>query len=177
MRRISGMVLLASMCQPVYGWVSANLQEKTPPQRVSQGNSDWVKREVGHELALLPWYSVFDIIKYRMDGSKVTLMGAVTRPALKNEAEDAVKKIEGVEAVNNQTEILPPSPTDDQIRRAEYRAIYSQPGLERYGVGSLQAIHIIVKGGQVTLEGVVAGQGDKGLANVEAHRVPPASSR
>jgi hyperosmotically inducible protein len=146
MRRISGMILLALMCQPVHGWVSANLQGKTPPQRVSQGNSDWVKREVGHELALLPWYSVFDIIKYRIDGSKVTFMGAVTRPALKNEAEDAVKKIEGVEAVDNQIEILPPSPTDDQIRRAEYRAIYSQPGLERYGVGSLQAIHIISEG-------------------------------
>ena len=172
MRRISGMVLLALLCQPVYGWVSANLQAETPPQRVSQGGSDWVKREVGHELALLPWYSVFDIIKYRIDDSKVTLMGAVTRPALKNEAENAVKKIEGVEAVDNQIEVLPPSPSDDQIRRAEYRAIYSQPGLERYGVGSLQAIHIIVKGGQVTLEGVVAGQGDKDLANVEARRVP-----
>ena len=76
-----------------------------------------------------------------------------------------------MEAVDNQIEILLPSPSDDQIRRAEYRAIYSQPGLERYGVGSLQAIHIIVKGGQVTLEGVVAGQGDRDLANVEAHRV------
>lgn len=172
MRRISAVVLLAVLCQPICGRSTVIAQEKTPPQKGSQGYSDWLKREVRHELALLPSYSVFDILAYRIDSNQVTLIGQVTRPALKTEAEDAVKKIEGVEEVDNQIEVLPPSPLDDQIRRAEYRAIYSQPGLERYSIGSLQTIHIIVRGGQVTLEGVVAGQGDKDLANVEAHRVP-----
>jgi hyperosmotically inducible periplasmic protein len=172
MRQISTMIVLAVLCQPAYTRGTASTQKKTPPRKGSQSYGDWLKREVRHELALLAGYTVFDILEYRIDGNKVTLIGQVTRPALKKEAEDAVKKIEGVEGLDNQIEILPPSPTEDQIRRAEYRAIYSQPGLELYGVGSLQAIHIIVMGGQITLEGVVTGQGDKDLANVEAHRVP-----
>jgi hyperosmotically inducible protein len=172
MRRISKMVLLAILCQPLYQWANASTQEKTPPQRVGQGTGDTLKREVGHELALLPSYSVFDILKYRVDSSRVTLMGAVTRPVLKTEAQGAVKKVEGVESVDNQIEVLPPSPMDDQIRGAVSRSLFSKPGLEPYSVGSLQAIHIIVKGGQVTLEGTVSGKGDKDLANVAARRVP-----
>lgn len=170
--RFAALLLMAALCQGILGPGKVNAQQKASSEKSSKGSGDYLTREVRHELALLPSYSVFDILKYSVDGSKVTLMGAVTRPVLRTEAENAVKKIEGVESVDNQIEVLPPSPADDQIRRAEYRAIYSQPGLEMYGVGSLQAIHIIVKGGQVTLEGVVNGEGDKDLANVEAHRIP-----
>lgn len=131
-----------------------------------------MKREVRHVLVMLPWYSVFDNLAYKVEGDKVTLLGQVTRPVLKSDAESAVKKVEGVRTVENDIEVLPPSPMDDQLRRAEFRTIYSTPGLERYAEGAVQAIHIIVKNGHVTLEGAVSTQGDKDVANVRANSVP-----
>ncbi len=121
---------------------------------------------------MVPWYTVFDILQYSVTGNDVTLTGEVTNPTLKSDAENAVKHIEGVEKVNNQIEVLPLSQMDDQIRRAEYRAVYSQGTLSRYGLGSLQSIHIIVKGGHVTLEGTVDRQADKDEAGIFAKGVP-----
>jgi hyperosmotically inducible periplasmic protein len=96
----------------------------------------------------------------------------VTRPVLKSDAEGAVKGVEGVSTVENNIEVLPPSPMDDQIRRAVYRAIYGLAGLSRYSVQAVPSIHIIVKGGHVALEGVVDTQADKDLANLRASQVP-----
>jgi hyperosmotically inducible protein len=135
------------------------------------GGQDRVMREVRHELVMLPYYGVFDNLAYRVDGSTVTLLGQVTRPTLKSDAEKAVKGIEGVDRVNNQLQVLPLSPMDDQIRRAEYRAIYGQTGLDRYALQAIPPIHIIVNNGHVTLEGVVANQTDKDLAGVRANGV------
>jgi hyperosmotically inducible protein len=134
-------------------------------------SEDNIKREVRHELALVPWYSVFDNLQYSVNGYKVTLSGQVVNPTLKSDAEAAVKHVEGVESVDNQIEVLPPSPNDDQIRRAEFRAIYGQPSLQRYAEGSVQQIHIIVKGGNVSLYGIVGSQADKDVANVTANTV------
>ena len=131
-----------------------------------------IVKEVHHELAMLPFYSVFDDLSYRVDGTKVTLMGEVVRPVLKDEAANAVKHIEGVTQVDNQIQVLPPSPMDDQIRRAEYRAIYSEPQLQMYAVRNIPPIHIIVNNGHVTLTGVVANSGDKDLAGIRANQVP-----
>jgi hyperosmotically inducible protein len=130
-----------------------------------------LQKEVRHELVMLPMYDVFDNLAYKVEGGTVTLLGQVTRPTLKSDAERAVKGIEGVERVNNQIEVLPLSPNDDQIRRAVYRAIYGTPGLDRYGVRAVPTIHIIVKNGNVSLEGAVANQGDKNLANLKAKGV------
>jgi hyperosmotically inducible periplasmic protein len=146
-------------------------QQQQAPARTNTRSEDNIKREVRHELMLLPWYSVFDNLAYSVNGYNVTLLGQVTRPALKDDAEAAVKKIEGVENVDDQIEVLPVSPNDDQIRRAEFRAIYSQPSLQRYAEGTVQQIHIIVKNGHVTLEGFVASQADKDVANVSANGV------
>jgi hyperosmotically inducible protein len=132
-----------------------------------------IAREVRHQLLMLPYYGVFDDLAFRVDGNTVTLLGAVTRPTLKSDAEAVVKRIEGVERVINQIEVLPLSPMDDEIRMAEYRAIYGDPALAtRYGFRSLPPIHIIVKNGHVTLEGVVANQADKDLINIRANSVP-----
>ncbi len=128
-------------------------------------------KEVRHELIMLPYYGVFDNLAYKVEGGKVTLFGQVTRPTLKSDAENVVKRIEGVESVNNKIEVLPLSPNDDRIRRAVYRAIYSRPGLDRYGLMAVPSIHIVVANGNVTLEGVVANQGDKNLANISANGV------
>ena len=133
---------------------------------------DRLTREVRHELVMLPYYGVFDFLAYQVNGYTVTLMGAVTRPTLKSDAEAVVKRIEGVEKVNNNIEVLPVSPNDDRIRLAEYRAIYGPGGLERYGLLNIQNVHIIVKGGHVSLEGTVANEADKNIANVRANGVP-----
>ncbi|MGC2333981.1 MAG: BON domain-containing protein, partial [Candidatus Acidiferrales bacterium] len=129
-------------------------------------------KEVRHQLVLLPYYSVFDNLEYEVEGSKVVLMGQVVRPVLKSDAGAAVKHIEGVTAVDNQIQVLPLSPMDNGIRRAEYRAIYGSPSLQMYQVRSVPPIHIIVDNGHVTLEGVVGTQADKNVAGLMANQVP-----
>jgi hyperosmotically inducible protein len=130
-----------------------------------------ITKEVRHELLMLPYFSVFDNLSYKVDGYNVTLIGQVTRPTLKSDAENVVKRIEGVEHVDNQIEVLPVSPNDDRIRRAVYRAIYGYPALQKYALGVQQPIRIIVKNGNVTLEGVVDNEADKNIANIRANGV------
>ena len=132
---------------------------------------DSLTREVRHELVLLPYYGVFDNLAYRVDGGTVTLFGEVTKPTLKSDAENAVKHIEGVTRVENNIEVLPLSPMDDQIRRAEFRQIYGSSALDRYSFQAVPSIHIIVKNGHVTLEGAVATKGDRDTAGVRANTV------
>ena len=145
---------------------------QTPPTRNSPNYHQWLTNEVRHQLVLLPFYSVFDNLQYKVDGDNVTLLGQVRLPTLKIDAENAVKGIEGVGKVTNNIEVLPVSPMDEQIRRAEYRAIYGDPALERYAFGPVPPIHIIVNGGHVTLEGVVDSESDKNVANIRASSVP-----
>src|ERR1700680_1917058 len=171
--RFARMVLLMMLFQPLCGTSMGivNAQQKAPLEKGTQNYENWLKREVRHELVLLPWYSCCDNLDYSVSGYHVTLMGQVSRPSLKSDAEDAVKKIEGVESVENQIEVLPASSMDDQLRRAEFHAIYSQPALQHYALGAVPPIHIIVKNGHVTLEGVVANEADKNIANIQASGV------
>ena len=130
----------------------------------SRGNERLI-REIRHELVTLPFYSVFDNLEYKVDGDAVTLMGQVTRSTLKSDAGKAAQQIEGVSKVANQIEVLPVSPADDQIRRAVYYTLFSQnSSLFRYGWGAVPPIHIIVKGGRVTLVGVIDNASDKDAA-------------
>jgi hyperosmotically inducible protein len=134
---------------------------------------DRIIREVHHELVMLPFYGVFDNLSYSVapDGT-VTLMGQVARPTLKSDAENVVKKIEGVNRVINNIEVLPTSPMDDRIRLAVYRAIFGNEALNQYQMRAVPPIHIIVNNGRVTLEGVVARAMDKQIAGVQANSVP-----
>jgi hyperosmotically inducible protein len=141
-------------------------------QRGSARSEERITREVRHELLMLPYFGVFDFIAFKVDDATVTLLGQVVRPSLKSDAENVVKRIEGVERVNNQIEVLPPSSMDDQLRLRLFRAIYGDPGLQKYELGVQKPIRIIVKNGHVTLEGVVDNQGDKDLANIRARGVP-----
>lgn len=130
-------------------------------------------KEVRHQLLMLPYYSVFDDLGFRINGTTVTLVGDVTRPVLKSDAENVVKRVEGVTQVVNQINVLPLSTMDDQIRRAMARAIYGDPQIgTRYGYQALPSIHIIVNNGRVRLEGVVANESDKNLINIRARSVP-----
>ena len=167
-------ILLAGLMQ------AQNSQPPTPRglhvnrnPAVSQSGIDRIVKEVHHELVLLPYYGVFDNLAYRVspDGT-VTLMGQVARPNLKSDAENAVKQIEGVDRVDNQIQVLPTSPMDDQIRVATYRAIYGNSVLSPYQLRAVPPIHIIVSQGHVTLEGVVAKQMDKQVAEMQAKSVP-----
>lgn len=129
-------------------------------------------KEVRTELVMMPFYGVFDNLSFRIEGGSVTLMGQVTRPTLKSEAENRVKRIEGVERVVNNIEVLPLSPNDDRIRLAVFRAIFGHPTLQQYTLRAVPPIHIIVKNGNVTLEGVVARQMEKNIAGIQANQVP-----
>jgi len=150
-----------------YGDVSAIDQNKT------QSSAAHLTKEVRHELLTLPYYGVFDWLEFETrDIDTVILRGYVTRPTTKSNAEARVKDIEGVERVDNQIEVLPLSPNDDRLRIAVYRAIYNYDGpLFRYGIGSRQAIHIIVNNGNVTLKGFVDSKADKDMANIKANGV------
>src|SRR5271165_355236 len=141
------------------------------PQQPSARAQERITREVRHELLMLPYFGVFDYIAYKVDGYNVTLLGQVVRPTLKSDAENVVKHIEGVEKVDNQIEVLPPSPMDDRLRLRLFRAIYGFPGLQKYELGVQKPIRIIVKNGHVTLEGVVDSDGDKNLAGLRANGV------
>lgn len=140
---------------------------------LSQRALERITKEVRHELVMLPFYGVFDNLAYKVDpDGTVELYGQAVRPTLRPDAERAVKNIEGVTRVVNNIEVLPPSPNDDRIRRGVYRAIYGNEVLSQYQLRAVPPIHIIVKNGHVTLEGVVARQMDKQIAEVQAKSVP-----
>jgi hyperosmotically inducible protein len=120
---------------------------------------------------MLPYLGVFDNLAYKVDGYNVTLVGQVTRPTLKSDAENVVKKIEGVEHVDNQIEVLPPSPMDDRLRLQLYREVYGYAPLQKYALGLIKPMRIIVKNGHVTLEGVVDSTADKNIAGIRANGV------
>ena len=156
MQRYSAKVLAMTALLATSGWAA---------------DADTMSRNVRHELVMLPFYSVFDNFTYKIEGSKVTLGGQVTRPTLKSDAERVVERVEGVTEVANEIEVLPVSPNDDRIRMAVFRAIYYHPVLSRYAIQSVPPIHIIVKNGDVTLEGVVRDRSERDIANVQANGV------
>lgn len=172
MRKVFGsLVVIGALLFPI----SVTAQQSNHNDAFMRGSAQesHLMQQVRHALLMLPYYTIFDDLAFRVDGSTVTLLGAVTNPVLKSDAENAVKHIEGVTQVVNNIEVLPVSPMDWQIRRAEFRAIYGDPVIgDRYGHRALPSIHIIVKNGNVTLEGVVASESDRNLINLRANSVP-----
>ena len=153
--------------------LSLLMQAQANRDALSQKGIDRIIKEVRHELVMLPFYGVFDNLSYKVDpDGTVTLMGQVSRPTLKSDAENVVKRIEGVTKVVNNLEVLPTSINDDRIRRDVYRAIYGNTVLSQYQLRAVPPIHIIVNNGHVTLEGVVARAMDKQIAGMQANQVP-----
>ena len=144
-------------------------------QQVVQQKDPRVRRvetEVRHELMTLPYYGIFDNLAFRVEpGGIVRLLGQVVRPTLKSDAEGRLKGIPGIEKVINDIEVLPVSSNDDRIRLDIARNIYRTDTLERYGFQVNPSIHIIVKNGNVVLEGVVDSEGDKTVAGFKAREV------
>lgn len=135
-----------------------------------------LSEQVRKELVTLPYYGVFDNLAYKVEGNTVTLYGQVLQPTTRKGAEKRVAKLDGVTNVVNNIETLPLSPFDDQIRRQTFRTLFNTGGLHRYLLGTNPGLHIIVKNGHITLEGVVANRGDARLANIIANGVDNAFS-
>lgn len=177
MRSTSRAILVLGLCLLLLS-TSAWAQQKEKPRlhgRSAQDasrNEEWLKREVLHELMMLPYYSVFDNLAFRVEGEKVTLLGQVVRPTLKQDAERAVKDIEGVSQVDNQIEVLPTSIQDDRLRNRLLHAIYDHPVLQKYAIQNIPPVHVIVRNGHVTLEGVVNNEMEKNVAEMQAKSVP-----
>jgi len=166
-------VFALSLIFSMVAFASPTTENNPAAGAASQKSIDRIIKEVRHELVMLPFYGVFDNLAYKVDpDGTVTLLGQVSRPVLKSDAENAVKRIEGVEKVVNNIEVLPTSINDDQIRRAAYRAIYGNDVLSQYQLRAVPPIHIIVKNGHITLEGVVARQMDKQIAGVQVNSIP-----
>src|SRR5512135_533179 len=158
----TGMILGASLLAAQLGFAD---------NHKSDAGMSRIEREVRREIVTLPFYSLFDHFSFQVDGETVTLMGKVSRPTLKSDAEKVVKKIEGVEKVKNEIEVLPLSSTDDLLRLALYQSIYGHSALQNLAVRAVPPIHIIVENGNVTLEGVVADEMQKNIANAQANGV------
>jgi hyperosmotically inducible protein len=161
-RLINGMVLGAALLAVQTGFAAAPASDTAMTK---------TEQQVRKEILMLPNYNVFDTFSFRLDGDTVTLMGKVTRPVLKTDAENVVKRIEGVTSVNNQIEVLPLSPNDDRLRLSLYRAIYGHPTLETLAIRAVPPIHLIVENGHVTLEGAVPNAAAKSIAELQANTV------
>ena len=159
------LLLTLAGATPVKGQAGSGTKPANPDDKLA------LSREIHHQLQVLPFYSVFDNIAFTINGTMVTLTGQVLRPTLKGNAEAVVKSLEGVTVVVNHIELLPASPSDDELRRGIYRAIYENSTLARYAVQTLPSIHIIVRNGNVTLEGNVESLADSTLAATRASGV------
>jgi hyperosmotically inducible protein len=205
MIRLSRSVIPALAASLVFTLSAPSLiaQAPTPGPTWSQEDTVRIVQEVQKKLANLSTFGVFDWLTFGIHGKTIVLKGYASRPVLKSDAENAVKKIPGIESVDNQIEVLPYSPSDDRVRAAVYNRIYTQPSLRKYNAnqGNLgraigpgagialaaggitntppmgyHALHIIVKNGNVTLYGVVLNQMDSSIAGMQANSAPGAFS-
>ena len=171
MRKFSrSLVVLALATLAVGTYIAGTASAATTQDQMA--DQQRLSNKVRHALVMVPWYGVFDNLQYSINGTEVTISGQVVQPVTRHDAESAVKHVEGVTRVVDNITVLPLSRFDDQIRRAEYRAIFGQPELSRYSMGTNPSIHIIVKNGHVTLEGVVGNQMDYNVARIRALGVP-----
>jgi len=129
---------------------------------------DDLVKAVRHEILVYPHYTLWDDVSFRVDNGNVTLLGDVTQPYKKSDLQNIVKHVPGVETVTNQLNVLPLSSNDDRLRIQVARAIFRDPALNRYAMGAIPSIHIIVDNGQVKLTGAVATAMDKQIAGMRA---------
>ena len=150
-------------------------QQATSPQiqteQLSPEAEAALQQKVVHAIVMLPYYGVFDSIGYRLQGRTVTLTGQVLRSSLKPDAEHAVKKIEGIDKVINNIEVLPPGQLDMSIREQVRQAIYTYGPLFKYANMPNPPIRIIVKNARVTLLGVVDTEADKNLCTMRVNQI------
>ena len=174
-RWINGVVLISALAvAPMAAQAKASQSTKgssSSEENVYALHLSPLENAVRHALIMLPYYGVFDNLEFQVEGDKVELTGQVTRPVLASDAQRAVERVPGVSQVINQVEVLPLSPMDDHIRIQVYRKIYRDSAMLPYAIQPIPPIRIIVRNGNVTLEGVVSRPMDKAIANIEANSV------
>ena len=153
----------------ILGFSFVNVEAKSYSNDVK--STQTLERQVFKQLIKLPYYGVFDHIAFKVDRSTVTLYGKVINATNRKSAERTVKRIQGVERVVNNIEILPLSSFDNSIRYRTLRTLANTGGLYRYLHEPNPSIRIIVQNGRVTLEGFVNSKGDSNLANILANGV------
>ena len=174
--RIAMVIGVMLLCGIVLLTAGRSLFATQTQPKAEENSSEALARTIRHQIQVLPFYSVFDNIEFHLDDNRVTLTGQVLRPTLKTHAESAVKNLEGVSLVVNQIEVLPASSADDELRRAIYRALFEDQILKRYAIQAVPPIHIIVKDGNVVLEGQVESDSDRKLAGTRAGETPDSKS-
>lgn len=131
-----------------------------------------IEAKIAKQLKKLPYYGVFDHIAFEVNGGTVTLTGKVYNGINKDNAAYYVGKVEGVDKVINNIELLPPSSFDDTIRRRTVRAFINGGSMYRYLQGTNPSVRIIVDNGRITLEGVVSNSSDRNYASILAKGIP-----
>jgi hyperosmotically inducible protein len=124
-----------------------------------------------HEIVIYYAYGIFDNVNLEAQGDKLIVSGQVTQPFKKADIGNMLTRVKGVATVVNDLEVLPTSTFDDRLRLQIARAIYRDPFFLHYADQPLPPIHIIVKNGNVTLEGVVANTMDRTKADLAARGV------
>jgi osmotically-inducible protein OsmY len=148
-------------------------EQQSLGQPISEQGIARIQKQVRHELNMLPYVNAFDYMTFTVDeNGTVTLNGEVTNPVLKSDAANVTKKVEGVERVENKIQVLPVSFIDNGLRVRLYRTIYGYGPLQKYALGVIKPIRIIVENGHVTLMGVVDSEMDKNIAGIRASSVP-----
>jgi len=132
---------------------------------------DDLEQTIHERLAVLPMHGVFDTLNFEVQGKTVTLSGYVVKQSIAERAVRAVKQLDGVETVVNHVEVLPSSQRDDALRMNVYRAIFDNTAGPGEGAFAGTAVHIIVKNGYVTLEGVVNSEADRSAIYLKAVHV------
>jgi hyperosmotically inducible protein len=146
-------------------------QNQMQSQELSPEAQGALAQKVIHAIVMLPYYGVYDNIGFKMNGRTVTLTGQVLRSSLKPDAEHAVKKVEGVDKVINEIQVLPPGRIDQRIREQVREAIYGYGPLFKYANLPNPPIRIIVQNARLTLTGVVDNETDKNLCTMRANQV------
>ena len=155
-----------SLAMMAFSSVAVNAQNFSP-----SGTTRSIEDQVRKKILMLPRYEIFDSIGYTVDGDTVTLTGKVRNAVNKKDAERSVSKIDGVNRVVNEIEILPLGGFDDSIRARLYETLANSGSLSRYMWENNPSIRLIVDGGHVTLEGFVSTRGDYNTMNILAHGV------
>ena len=136
----------------VIGQITVHAEDVTDQQIVEKARK---------EIVTYPFYGIFDNLELRAENGVLTVGGQVNEPSKKSDIGNFLAYVKGVSLVQNDLEVLPTSIYDDQLRMAIARAIYNDPYFIHYATTALPSIHIIVKNGNVTLEGVVNSPMDK----------------
>ncbi len=130
-----------------------------------------IARNLAKEIRMYSRYTIWDNVNLRVNEGNVELLGEVSQPYKKADLERLAKSVPGVASVTNELKVLPVSSFDDELRIRVARAVYGDAVLSRYAIQVVPPIHIIVRNGNVRLEGVVSNEADKNLAGIQAKGV------